>query len=344
MRDTTLRFARPPPHVAWLRLVAALVVYATGLLWPFDFRVPARVANRAIWTQATTLRFEGPGLALSPTPPIWQKTSRDRGFLHVSLRARSLSPRQNGPARLFTLARDTHVQNLVIGQAGDDLVLRLRGLCRGFRPHARACPKELRIPTVFATSEWVDIDLNIEPGRATLRAGGRPPLEIRIADQPLRGWDVEQRLALGNDVSGLRPWLGELERVTIDTPLGSEDWLDPARFELPDDFWLLDRQPKLVPFYHVPKGDVIVNLLLYIPLTTLIAACLQPFSVPQFLATVVVVLIVSSTFEFAQLFVETRNFSITDILLNFIGGVAATVAIYICHRPNVDNRSQSLRR
>ena len=182
-------------------LPVALIIYALGLLWPFEFRAPARIANDAVWTEAGTLRFDTPGLALSPTPPDWQEASREAGYFRVSLRARSFSPNQSGPARLFTLARDTFVQNLVIGQAGDDLVIRLRGLCRGLPAHGRTCPKQLRIPAVFATPEWVDLDLRVEPNRVTLRAGNRPPLEVLTAEDPLRGWDPQHRLALGNDVA-----------------------------------------------------------------------------------------------------------------------------------------------
>ena len=287
------------------------------------------MANDAVWTRAGTLRFEGPGLAVSPEAPPWQEASRDLGLFHISLRARTFSPQQDGPARLFTLARDTYVQNVVIGQTGDDLVVRLRGLCRGYRAHALICPKQLRIRGVFATSEWVDIDLLVEPDRATLRAGDRPPIQIPIADQPLRGWNSTHRLALGNDVSGLRPWIGELQRVTITTPLGSESWLQPTRLELPRRFWLLDRQPKFAPFYHVSSGDIIVNLLLYVPLATLMTRCFKGYAKRQFLFTSLFVLIASSFFEFAQLFVQTRHFSATDIFLNWVGGTAAAYLLYI---------------
>jgi VanZ like family len=324
-----LRARRWSPRWAWVGLIAALPIYAAGLLWPFAVQVPASVANQAAWTSTGTLRFEKPGLAVSPASPQWQAASRDLGSFHVSLRARAFSPQQNGPARLFTLARDTHVQNVVIGQVGDDLVVRLRGLCRGFRAHAGVCPKQLRIRDVFATSEWVDIDLLVEPNRATLRVGSLPPLEMRIADQPLRGWDATHRLALGNDVTGLRPWIGELQRVTINTPLGSEDWLEPTRLELPDSFWLLDRQPKFFPFYHVSRGDVVVNLLLYVPLAILMAGCFRIFGIRQFLFTTFFVLFVSAMFEFAQLFVETRNFSATDIFLNLVGGATAAYFFHI---------------
>ena len=312
-------------------VAAALMFYAVGLLWPFAVQIPTWVANEAVWTNAGTLRFARPGLAVSPESPKWQETSRDLSLFHVSLQARAFSPQQDGPARLFTLARDTYVQNVVIGQVGDDLVVRLRGLCRGFRAQAIACPKQLRIRDVFATSDWVDIDLLVEPSRAMLRAGNRPPLELRIADQPLRGWDAKHRLALGNDVSGLRPWLGELERVTIETSLGSENWLEPARLARPDGFWLLERQPKFFPFYHASRGDVILNVVLYMPLAILMAGCFRVFGIGPFLLTALSVLLLSTTFEIAQLFVQTRNFSATDILLNSVGGTMAAYLILIIH-------------
>jgi len=310
----------------------ALVVYALGLLWPYEFRLPLRVANHAAWTDAGTLRFDGPGLALSLAPPAWQEASREQGTFHVALRARSGVANQEGPARLFTLAQDTFVQNLMIGQRGDDLVVRLRGLCRGLPPHGRACPGLLRIPEVFATPEWVDIDLRVEQARVTLTAGDRPPVERSLDEHALRGWDARQRLALGNDVTGLRPWLGELARVTVDSPLGHENWLDPTRFELPGPLWLVDRQPKLAPFYHVSWKDVIVNILLYMPMTLLVSACFYRYSIIKLLATVLIILTISLSFELAQLFVETRNFSLTDVMLNLGGGVVAAIAVYVYAR------------
>jgi VanZ family protein len=330
VRANASRIACLPVNVARAAVPLALVIYALGLLWPFEFRVPARVANGAVWTEAATLRFEAPGLALSPAPPVWQEASRKAGSFRVSIRARSFSPNQNGPARLFTLARDTYFQNLVIGQAGDDLVVRLRGLCRILHAHGRTCPKQLRVPAVFAASEWVDLDLRVEPGRISLRAGSGPSLELSTVKDPLRGWDPQHRLALGNDVSGLRPWLGELARVTVRTPLGEENWLDPAKLGLPGAFWLLDRQPKLEPFYHVPFGDVIINILLYMPFTILIAGCFRRYGTYSFLLTTTIVFLTSASFEVGQLFVETRNFSLTDIFLNVAGGfVTATLLLLL---------------
>lgn len=311
-----------------LALVMAVIVYASGLLWPFHFRAPVRVTNEAVWTESATLRFGGPGLAISRVAPAWEEASRDLGTFQVDLRVRSFSPAQQGPARLFSLARDTRVQNLVIGQAGDDLVVRLRGLCRGLRALGTDCPKELRMAGVFASSDWVDIRLAVAPGLLKLQVGDRPTLRTPLGGEPLRAWDTDQRLALGNDVSGLRPWLGELGRVTVETPSGSEDWLQADRFELPDRFWLLDREPKLLPFYHSSRSDLVVNFLLYMPMAILVAACFPSFGWPQVGYTVGIVLAMSSALEFAQLFVESRNFSTTDILLNVTGGAMVSLAIF----------------
>ena len=77
------------------------------------------------------------------------------------------------------------------------------------------------------------------------------------------------------------------------------------------------------------QGDVIVNLLLYVPLAVLIAGSFRAFGTAQLLSTSFAILIISSMFEFAQLFVETRNFSVTDIFLNLIGGTTIAYLIYI---------------
>jgi hypothetical protein len=318
--------------MAWTVLVAALLIYAAGLLWPFTLRVPTWVANGATWTKAGTLRFEKPGLALSLASPEWQAISRDLGLFRVSLRARAFSPQQEGPARLFTLARDTYDQNVVIGQVGDDVIVRLPGLCRGARTDADVCPKQLRVRDAFATSEWVDVELLVEPGRAALRAGTGGALEVRLSDRPLRDWDASQRLALGNDVSGFRPWLGELQRVIVTTPLASEDWLRPDKLDLPSGFWLLDRQPKLVPFLHTQIDDLVLNLFLYVPLTVLLCVFFGCRDAYQLLRVVLIVFLTSSLFEVAQLFVETRNPSATDVILNTCGSFVMAALTCLCLR------------
>ena len=198
LRSEALRLGDWPRRWAWVGLAAALVIYAAGLLWPFAVQVPTWVANEAAWTSAGTLRFEKPGLAVSPASPKWLETSRDLGRFHVSLRARAFSPQQDGPARLFTLARDTHAQNVVIGQAGDDLVVRLRGLCRRI-PGRTPWPARSNCGSVTSSPprrgstsiSWSN------PTGQLLRAGSQPPLEMRIADQPLRGWDADTPAGAG---------------------------------------------------------------------------------------------------------------------------------------------------
>ena len=186
-RDNALRIACSPSRVACMCLPVALIIYAFGLLWPFEFR-----ARPELPTMPSGLRL-GPFASILPGSPcrrpcqIGRKRAARPG-ISVVVEGTLLQLNQSGPARLFTLARDTSVQDLVIGQAGDDLVIRLRGLCRGLPAHGRTCPKRLWIPAVFATPEWVDLDLRVEPNRVTLRAGNRPPLEVLTAEDPLRGW------------------------------------------------------------------------------------------------------------------------------------------------------------
>ena len=76
---------------------------------------------------------------------------------------------------------------------------------------------------------------------------------------------------------------------------------------------------------------MIVNLVLYVPLAILMAGCFRVFGIGQFLLTAFGILLMSTMFEIAQLFVQTRNFSVTDIFLNSVGGTTAAYLILIFH-------------
>lgn len=308
-------------------LAAAVLIYASGLLWPYEVKLPELVQNGAEWTSDRTLRFSTPGLALTPRPPGWLADAQATGRLRVTLRARSLSPDQLGPARLLTVSRDTYAQNVVIGQAGSDLVVRLLATCRGKRPRATGCRRQIRLSEVFTGTGWVDIELSIEAGRARLRADAAGSLvEIPLPLHPLRVWATDQRLAIGNDVSGSRPWFGEIAGATVETPSGSEDQLSPTTgLELPETFWLVSREPMLVPFRDASQDDMILNLLLYAPLGAMIGLLFARSRRDTFRHGSFFIILMSVTLEMLQLFISSRNSSVTDAFLNSVGGMSALV-------------------
>lgn len=331
--------ARP---VAWARataprrygvLAVAMLVYVLGLLWPYGVKLPELLPNGAAWTEDGTLRFARPGLAVTREPPAWPAEAKATGRLRVALRARSFAADQSGPARLLTVSRDTYAQNVLVGQRGSDLVARVLTACRA---RSTGCERELRLPGVFAGPGWVDIELWVEPGRAILRAGDATA-ERSIPQDPLRVWSLDQRLALGNDVSGHRPWLGEIARATVETPGGSVNALDPAELRFPEAFWSVGREPMLVPFRDASRDDMILNLALYAPLGALFALLFERSTRHVFWVGSGFILVMSSGLEIAQLFFERRNPSVTDALLNTIGGALAVGLL--CHREELWRRA-----
>jgi VanZ like family len=314
-------------------LTITLLLYVAGSLWPFVPQPPARVHNGARWTEEGTLRFASPGLAVTREAPSWEPAGRSTNQLRIKLRARSFAPRQRGPAGLLTLARNAYAQNLALGQTGEDLVVRLRTACWGDRPREdEGCRHELRIRGIFATADWVDITLAIGPGRMQLRVGDRLPVELLLPSNALRSWAVEQSFALGNDTSGDHPWLGEIGAASAETPYGTTDCLDPTALELPETFWLLSREPKLVPFRDVPPGDMAGNLLLYIPLGMIFAWRAKPGRRQGVLLSLAFVAVTSLVLETSQLFVQGRHPSVTDTILNTAGGTLGAAVVLFGNR------------
>lgn len=117
---------------------------------------------------------------------------------------------QAGPARLVTLSKDSVNRNVTLGQDGDRIDVRLRtnktsdnGL-----PSLSAPEKTLRQKLVHVVYTRAD------NGRATLFLDGE-----LVATKDIKGkienWNDEYQLAIGDELSGGRPWLGTLHLVAI---------------------------------------------------------------------------------------------------------------------------------
>ena len=304
-----------------LVLVVMALCYASGLLWPFKLSVPAHLSNGAQWTDTGGLSFAEPGLVLSEAPG-WQRAVRESGRIELSLRVRTYDPHQAGPARIMTLSRDTWSQNLLVGQEGSDLIVRLAVACGRF-VHRR-CIRSLRAPNVFAGEDWVDLTLEIVSRRATLTVDGREPRSWPLPQEPFGAWDNDYRLAFGNDVTGYRPWRGAIVRAELRWP-ESRELLVPARLSIPQSFWVLQQEPKWVPFRDVPWLDMLVNLVLFMPwVLTLFWLCGRAGRSCAVLS-IGVTIAVSASFETMQLFFS-RNPSVTDVLLNSSGAALAVLA------------------
>jgi hypothetical protein len=196
--------------------VAGVVLLLAISWWPFRLDVP-RLLETGVETGADgSLRFVDEAFAYTTGPPGWLATALDDGHLDVALRIRSDDADQSGPARVLALSapprgasRDVLEHDLVIGQDGPDLIVRV------VRPGAsgRGTPP-LIAAGVFAEPAWRDVELVLGDA-VTLTVDGR----VRAREAPTTGWaelwNARHELSLGNTLSGQRPWAGTIARATV---------------------------------------------------------------------------------------------------------------------------------
>jgi mono/diheme cytochrome c family protein len=121
-----------------------------------------------------------------------------------------LDLRQAGPARIITLSTNPSERNFTLGQNKSRFDVRLRttttddnGMPSVAGPEGSASTKLTHV--VYSRSA---------DGRAQITINGETAIEQTNA-APLDNWNNDFRLALANELTGDRPWLGELALVAI---------------------------------------------------------------------------------------------------------------------------------
>lgn len=275
---------------------AVFLLYAAVILYPVDWAPPRRVENGAEQLPSGAWRFAKPGLVRTRKP-----LEVDRGFV-ARIRARPATTDQTGPARMLTISRDASLRNLTIGQDGSDLIVRLRapGRTRNGLP-------EHRIKGVFADTKSKTIQVTVDDRGVDVSVDGVIRLVRAFPSSVFETWDSGYRLALGNELTGRRAWLGELT-YDGDVPL-----------ERPETFWSLAHAPGLVPFFDARPWDVLLNFVGFVPFGVLLwwlgwrrarivlaAGCL------------------SLLLEAAQFCLEHHFATTTDLVVNVAGAWAGT--------------------
>lgn len=320
----------------WGTLAILLICYAIASLEPFDWQIPKQVTNRAERTP-DGWRFAAPGIVVAEPPHDWLEAARAAETVGLSLVIRPQSAVQSGPARILTMSRDAHMRNLTLAQEDDDLVLRLRteetdlnGLLGG-EPVAR-------LEDVFGSAGWRSIDLQIWPRELTVTLDGEPVLRAALPAAVVRTWHSSLRLALGNEMTCDRPWLGEIREAVVTAADRVRNYADAGAMHAPASCWVMGYPPVLVPFRLFLPEDAIRNTLMYGPLGLLLGLLTRSRSYGALFGGLLVILGVSLTFEIAQLFVASRFSSIDDTVYNTIGGgLGLALALYgrrLARRPD----------
>jgi VanZ like family len=309
---------RTLPALRWGTLVLVLGVYAIASLEPFDWQIPKQVPNHAERTR-DGWSFAAPGIVIAAPPHDWLEPARAAETFALSLAVRPRSAAQSGPARIVTMSRDTHMRNLTLAQERADLVLRLRtqetdlnGLRDG-EPLAR-------VPNVFRSARWVKVDLRIRPGQLAIMIDGRPAVVAALPPAVLGTWDPDFSLALGNETTCDRPWLGEIRTAVVEVPGHERDYAAAENVRRPASCWVIGYMPTLVPLRLFLVEDAIHNTLMYMPLGVLLGLMLGWRARFAFARGLLAVVGASVAFEITQLFVASRFPSIDDVLFNTVGG------------------------
>jgi VanZ family protein len=319
-------------------IVSVLLAYATVSLWwgTAGWQARGAVVNAAQLSPDGGVRFPAPGIAFAKGGPAWSAAAKRSHRLELSLSVRSFLREQEGPARILTLSPGPYARNLTIGQQGADLILRLRtarmssnGMIDG-KPVAR-------VPGVFLSEDWVDIDLLIEPGRLRLTVGGELGIDDALPPRPFATWDPSYRLALGNEIGGTRPWLGEIRRAAMRAEGHLVDYAKTDRLYVPTHFQIAGPAPKLMPLVDLNRRDAVNNVLLYVPLGVVLGYLLNGASGERprriLLGGWLFIAAVSVSMELLQfLFVPGRWPSVDDVIFNALGGGIGLLAGPRCGR------------
>ncbi|MDB4817930.1 LamG domain-containing protein, partial [Akkermansiaceae bacterium] len=116
---------------------------------------------------------------------------------------------QSGPARIFTISKDSVNRNLTLGQDGNKISVRLRtsGTSANGLPSLDSKPALKLERTHVAYSRSAD-------GTATLFLNGQLSASATIKGD-LKNWDDSYLLAFGNEFTKDRPWLGTIHHFAL---------------------------------------------------------------------------------------------------------------------------------
>ena len=135
---------------------------------------------------------------------------RRSGEITIEAWVRPANTKQDGPARMVTLSKSANERNFTLGQDADHLEVRLRTT----RTTTNGVPAVTTASKTVATKLTHVVYTHDRAGRTTVYLDGKRVLEKTVAGLPTN-WNETYQLALANELSNDRPWLGTFYLVAI---------------------------------------------------------------------------------------------------------------------------------
>ena len=135
---------------------------------------------------------------------------RRSGALSIEAWVRPANKSLDGPVRIVTLSRDSTNRNFTLGQKKDRYVLRLRTT----RTSSNGLPPLDSSNGSLTPALTHIVYTRGRDGLARIYINGKKNIEQRIQGD-LSNWNSSYRLALGDELSGGRPWLGTYYLVAV---------------------------------------------------------------------------------------------------------------------------------
>ena len=135
---------------------------------------------------------------------------RRSGAITIEAWVKPANTRQDGPARMVTLSRDTSSRNFTMGQDKDRFETRFRtsGTSLNGVPAVITPTKSARVAVMHVVYS------RSRAGRVRMFLNGKRVAE-KMVPGAISNWAGDYRLALANEMTGDRPWLGTFYLVAI---------------------------------------------------------------------------------------------------------------------------------
>ncbi len=152
---------------------------------------------------------KGTVIASTRPPTRLLNALKQSNEISVELWFKPANLKQDGPARLVTISKNISERNFTIGQKAANLQSRLRTT----RTSKNGMPAIDTTP-ILSKKLTHAVYVRDSSGNTSLYVNGKK-VKGQMTAGAMSNWDSSYRLALGNELSGERPWLGTLYLVAI---------------------------------------------------------------------------------------------------------------------------------